>query len=1249
MAQIQKTNALKTFDFGSMEGQKQTDARNNAIHKNIINNPNKSMADEGESWNDAVNRVIPTIRNVVENDPAHTVVVTHNSVYGLIKLWNDLKQPDDFTKEEREKYTKQDGEFKTGDHFTIKGKNGPIYVVRHGETTDNAKKNFRRADAELTDKGVKQAEAVGKLLSKYKIPLIVSSSLPRAIHTSQIILSQQKSPDGGDNKKNMKSGGKLTASKARQILHDKEVHGHALTDKQRKFFGAVSSGYIKAQNGIEATMGGLTDKGFNFNPAWGGAWKNGGWLEKYQDGGDIVNPSQFAMGGSLPGMAGFMYARTQSPAPSEGKYAKKTTPSAQKGKEVKDEIEDDGGEDIKSLFKDISYIPSYGKERQQVINTLSNLPIYSPDERYAQYREHIQDWKRNIMATPAYVNLNPPHPGSSYYSTGAPAYDPTFPYSGTISLDPREFNTIQTPERVIGHEFTHAAFDGNRYIPEWLGENLYRTARHPEGFESGEHQDILGERAAMLMGARRNIIESLGLPKDATISREQFNYWARQPLETALRTGITPEQYNDILETFQGAKSASDVHKLLNMGIIPKQQQGGMTYYQHGLDWKPKTISEKGSKIAKAQDGRDVLHEKLKPLNLTSPSVSTSSGVSYYDPKVQSDIQKQAAIQKMIENQPQLKQARANTPYEEEERRRKNITYANQNAPYAVTDERGNLSTYSPNVSMTGVPIPGTPAAHLERGIHDIGKGLEAAGYVTGAGELLGAGYNAAKAALAESMESNLLSKLRKVKLAETPKISEEVINKLKLDEAGKKIFNLNDPILDKYSTLDKYDIQDKLKKIFTLDEPKVGKTLISKLSNVDYNKPLSNIEYDTWKKQIFGKDASLISDKELKDAHRESMDYFKGSIGQSGKEHGLYIKNKFADRIPNYTSIKVDDAGKRIYEGPHYSDEDQNTLRLLTDEAFQKQHQYDISKLTPQERMLMEAYAHGYDKSLNNALRIPGAGKVSQFYQENADALNQAILKNKFQNATTVRRGIGNDYPVELLHPETHEPLGVTKMRSQLTKGDVFKDDSFMSTSSRLDKTWGTPSLSEEIEIPGGGIQSLAVPEAATLTQFRGENEAILPKGLIRQVIEDNAPTDPVLGGAKYRTKILNPYLTIPFIGGAAALQKQKKGGIVKDNNGYWNPENWGKVVEIDSPNITMKGVNQPLIGISDKGDVQYMEPGKEYAFNGKKVREYPVGKQGVSVNKADEYPLHKLDDLLNFTNYNKPKAKNGWLEKYS
>lgn len=105
---------------------------------------------------------------------------------------------------------------------------------------------------------------------------------------------------------------------------------------------------------------------------------------------------------------------------------------------------------------------------------------------------------------------------------------------------------------------------------------------------------------------------------------------------------------------------------------------------------------------------------------------------------------------------------------------------------------------------------------------------------------------------------------------------------------------------------------------------------------------------------------------------------------------------------------------------------------------------------------------------------------------------------------------------------------------------------------------------------------------------------------------------------------------------------------GTVIDPMGYWNPENVGSPVTIPSNIITMEGVDQPLLGISDTGDVQYMMPGEDYEFDGEYVTEYPVAKKGISVNKADAQPLKKLDQLLNFTNYNKP-TKGGWLDKYN
>ena len=111
---------------------------------------------------------------------------------------------------------------------------------------------------------------------------------------------------------------------------------------------------------------------------------------------------------------------------------------------------------------------------------------------------------------------------------------------------------------------------------------------------------------------------------------------------------------------------------------------------------------------------------------------------------------------------------------------------------------------------------------------------------------------------------------------------------------------------------------------------------------------------------------------------------------------------------------------------------------------------------------------------------------------------------------------------------------------------------------------------------------------------------------------------------------------------------KKEEGGEIKKDDSGYWNPENWGEPVEIGSNKITMQGVYEPLLGISDTGDTQMMYPGEDYTFDGESVTEYPVAKGGISVNNADAQPIEKLDQLLNFTNYNKP-TKGGWLDKYN
>jgi peptidoglycan hydrolase-like protein with peptidoglycan-binding domain len=119
-----------------------------------------------------------------------------------------------------------------------------------------------------------------------------------------------------------------------------------------------------------------------------------------------------------------------------------------------------------------------------------------------------------------------------------------------------------------------------------------------------------------------------------------------------------------------------------------------------------------------------------------------------------------------------------------------------------------------------------------------------------------------------------------------------------------------------------------------------------------------------------------------------------------------------------------------------------------------------------------------------------------------------------------------------------------------------------------------------------------------------------------------------------------ISPYLKVQ----SNKKLKKKNGGIIEDDMGYWNPDNHGKPVRVNSNVITMEGVYEPLLGISDTGDTKLMEPGKNYKFKGKKVTEFPVAKLGI--NQLDAQPMKKLNQLTNFTNN---PDKTNWLDKYN
>jgi hypothetical protein len=75
------------------------------------------------------------------------------------------------------------------------------------------------------------------------------------------------------------------------------------------------------------------------------------------------------------------------------------------------------------------------------------------------------------------------------------------------------------------------------------------------------------------------------------------------------------------------------------------------------------------------------------------------------------------------------------------------------------------------------------------------------------------------------------------------------------------------------------------------------------------------------------------------------------------------------------------------------------------------------------------------------------------------------------------------------------------------------------------------------------------------------------------------------------------------------------QNGSVIKDDRGQWAYP--GEITEINSNDITMQGVDYPVLGISDTGDTQMMYPDQDYKFDGEKVIEYPIMKGGGWLNK--------------------------------
>jgi hypothetical protein len=318
----------------------------------------------------------------------------------------------------------------------------------------------------------------------------------------------------------------------------------------------------EAQNGIEGTMGGLTDKGFNYNGAWGGT---------------------MAMGGSLPGAVGFTYARTQSPAPSNGPYAKKTKASAQFGEKVKP-------------------------------NDKRSQKFYNQLEQYYTRPDATQVEKATYKA---FQQLNEQYgyaPVGIKNKTIAGKRSMINPLTGRLNL--------VVPENEPVGEIKPEA---KRMMEEYMNEygHYQQYNEHPEYSKVRKAGNFLGDIAGDFGKMLQNV---KGLRFKQAYNE---NYNTPGTTENEAHNIIQPKLQQELDENM--LKNLTDASK----SRIPQLQNGQeMKYYQEGLDWKPKSISKDGGWLNKYEDGgviEDDMGQWAHPGEITKINSNqiTMQGVDY--------------------------------------------------------------------------------------------------------------------------------------------------------------------------------------------------------------------------------------------------------------------------------------------------------------------------------------------------------------------------------------------------------------------------------------------------------------------------------------------------------------------------------------------------------------------------------------------------------------------------------------------
>ena len=365
---------------------------------------------------------------------------------------------------------------------------------------------------------------------------------------------------------------------------------------------------------------GYTDVPFDYNSAWGGQFQLGGNVYP------VNYVPQAAVGGSLPGAVGFTYARTAGAAPSNGPYAKKTKASAQDGiKKQKEWLQSylqspKYKERLKKEFagKDDAFIDNEVNAR---LNNLLNTKV-----NYVKSIGSEPGWISGLAMPKQYEGESWDYKEKRFVPNkwSPDPYGRGMDKKGYIYLEseynPKAWNPSEGFDTVPLHELGHAADDGGYRIPLSTKKKIYNYTQsedRPNYRSNGMTFDYYNTPTEFINRIQpiRYLLNSEGLYDTRTkdFTEKDYNNMMKnkninknvhyQDVMKSLKG--TPEQKKKAFIDLMNSVAMQDNDTNLDVAENGKE----MSYYQHGLDWKPKSMENGGwldKHTPKAQVGETV-------------------------------------------------------------------------------------------------------------------------------------------------------------------------------------------------------------------------------------------------------------------------------------------------------------------------------------------------------------------------------------------------------------------------------------------------------------------------------------------------------------------------------------------------------------------------------------------------------------------------------------------------------------------